>query len=100
MVGFLHFAAGVLHFLADIQHRLSLSGLTGYISFGKLLGPFNCSDLCTFPHIQMLSKRLLFGLKPVEKKVSILNLALSVSVARNGANDTQGGDPITTPQTI
>jgi len=48
------------------------------VAFKELFIVFDRSQLCGFPHIQMLSKRLLFVLKPVEKKVSILNLALSM----------------------
>ena len=48
----------------------------------------------------MLSKSLLFVLKPVIKNVSILNLALSIAVAGKVANGMQGGDSSTTSQTI
>ena len=40
--------------------------------------------VCVFPHIQMLSKSLLFVLKPVKKNVSILNRALSMAIAGVG----------------
>jgi hypothetical protein len=56
--------------------------------------------LCVFPHIQMLSKRLLFVLKPFVKNVSILNLALSMPAAGKVAKGMQGGDSSTTSQTI
>ena len=78
---FLHSAAGIPFSCRCLRRLPALFWSSCCISLNKLVCVFDYLVLCGFPHIQMLSKRLLFVLKPVNIKVSILNLALSVSVA-------------------